>query len=166
MKPLIGHKNTTKFDKDNNANVGLKNFIKLKAEFESMISFVIAKSLIAKIFSTILNCRLFSLFRSENRTAWQIIKTWDKDSIHILLTNSPLKHFKKSSLGLNTVDEWPFVLRLPKDLFMKETLDKGQVNARLIILCFAIKFLKVEQSVLFHEMYCFCEIWSFFGSLQ
>ena len=69
MKPLVGYKNSPKFDKDNNDKVGLQNFLKLKAEFESTISFVVAKSLISKIFSTLLKFRLFSLFKSEPRTA-------------------------------------------------------------------------------------------------
>jgi hypothetical protein len=69
MKPLVGYKNTPKFDKDNNDKVGLQNFRKLNAEFESTISFVTAKSLISKIFSKILKFQLLSLFKSEPRTA-------------------------------------------------------------------------------------------------
>jgi len=54
MKHFIGYKNTSKFGEDNNDNVGLQNVLKLKAEFESTISFVIAKPLIAKMYSTFL----------------------------------------------------------------------------------------------------------------
>jgi len=79
MKPLIGYRNTSKFDEDNNDKIDLQNFLKLKTEFGSTISFVIAKFLISKIFSSVLKSRSFSLFNSEPHTSWRIILAHDID---------------------------------------------------------------------------------------
>jgi hypothetical protein len=79
MKTLVGYRNTPKFDEDNNEKVSLQNFIKLKTEFESTISFVIAKFLMWKIFNRVLKSRPFSLFNSDPHTAWRIILAHDID---------------------------------------------------------------------------------------
>jgi hypothetical protein len=135
------------------------------AECESTISFVIAKSLISKIFITVLNSWVLSLLRSEPCTVWRII-AYDIDLHPRTLMNSPFKPLKNNQSKFELRGRMTFRTSLARKLIYE--LDFRQMSNACTNYYFVFCHWNIKDRTFntFPEIYCCCALWSFWGSLH